>query len=234
MRHMIIRAMIIASGGALAFPALAADLVALVEEVSGAAEPVEPFTYMTNGKTVDLGLQGTLVIDYLRSCTRETITGGTVTIGIDHSSVTGGKLRSKKIECDGERLALLANQANQSGGLVFRKMQAKSDSASPPPGEQTIYGTMPLVDFGEPLPHGENGKLRLMVERLDASSKPATIEITADHLLYGRLYDFAASHRALAQGGVYRLTAGERSITVRVDPTATSGAGPVLGRLVRL
>ena len=113
-------------------------------------------------------------------------------------------------------------------------MQAKSDSASPLPREQTIYGTMPLVDFGELLPHGVNRKLRLIVERLDTASNPATIEITADHLLYGRLYDFAASHRALARGGVYRLTAGERSITVRVDPTATSGAGPVLGRLVRL
>jgi hypothetical protein len=65
-------------------PALAAPIpVALVEEVSGAPAGVEFMDYVETGKTIELGARGGIVLSYLNSCVRETISGGTVTVGTD-------------------------------------------------------------------------------------------------------------------------------------------------------
>src|ERR1700730_17000118 len=72
-------------------PALAAPIpVALVEEVSGAPAGVEFMDYVETGKTIELGARGGIVLSYLNSCVRETISGGTVTVGTDQSDVQGG------------------------------------------------------------------------------------------------------------------------------------------------
>ena len=62
-------------------PALVAPIpVALVEEVSGAPAGVEFMDYVEAGKTIELGARGGIVLNYLNSCVRETITGGTVKV----------------------------------------------------------------------------------------------------------------------------------------------------------
>jgi hypothetical protein len=64
-------------------PALAAPIpVALVEEVSGAPAGVEFMDYVETGKTIELGARGGIVLSNLNSCVRETISGGTVKVGI--------------------------------------------------------------------------------------------------------------------------------------------------------
>src|ERR1700730_8806019 len=74
-------------------PALAAPIpVALVEEVSGAPAGVEFMDYVETGKTIELGARGGIVLSYLNACVRETISGGTVTVGTGQSDVQGEEL----------------------------------------------------------------------------------------------------------------------------------------------
>src|SRR5580700_11021164 len=91
-------------------PVLAADPVALVEEVSGTSAGIDFMDYLSAGKILKLGSTDKLVIDYLRSCVRETITGGVVTIGADESRVVGGSVKREKVQCDGGKLRLTTDQ----------------------------------------------------------------------------------------------------------------------------
>ena len=54
--------------------------VALVEDVTG-APGVEFMDYVEVGKIIPLNAQDSVVLDYLYSCVRETITGGVITVG---------------------------------------------------------------------------------------------------------------------------------------------------------
>jgi hypothetical protein len=100
--------------------AAAAEPVALVEDVSGTAGGVEFMDYLAAGREIQLHAQDRLVLDYLRSCWRETITGGTVTVGAEQSVVKGGTVSRDKVECDGGKMRLSADQAAKSGVVVFR------------------------------------------------------------------------------------------------------------------
>ena len=64
---------------ATAAPAWAADPSAIVEDTKGKVE-VEFMDYLVPGRVVKLGANDELVLGYLRSCWRETIKGGTVTV----------------------------------------------------------------------------------------------------------------------------------------------------------
>src|SRR5438128_2137893 len=57
--------------------------VALVEDVTGNPAGVALMDYLETGKTIALGPRDSVVLSYMSSCVRETITGGTVTIGTD-------------------------------------------------------------------------------------------------------------------------------------------------------
>ena len=62
-------------------PIAARAQVALVEEVNSKSAGVQSMDYVTTGRQIRLGKQDTLVLSYLGSCWRETIAGGTVTVG---------------------------------------------------------------------------------------------------------------------------------------------------------
>jgi hypothetical protein len=206
-------------------PAMAADPAALVEDVSGTSAGVEFMDYLAAGRELRLGPQDRLVIDYLRSCWRETISGGTVTIGVEQSTVTGGTVSRDKIECDGGRMRLTVEQAAKSGVVVFRAppKPAAGHAASV---ERTVYGLSPIFELGA------GG--RLVVERLDKQGAPLTLEIAPTQLLRGRFYDFAKDGRALVAGGVYRASIAGRSLVFQVDAKAKPGATAPAGRLLKL
>ena len=94
----------------------AAGPAALVESV-GASTNI--MSYVETGKTFRLGAQDTMVLSYLDSCLRETITGGTVIIGIDHSEVRGGKVTRTKLDC-GSNLFELTGSTAQVAGRALR------------------------------------------------------------------------------------------------------------------
>jgi hypothetical protein len=213
----------VTAGGLGSLPALAADPVALVEDVSGTSAGIDFMDYLAAGKTVHLGGTDRLVIDYLRSCVRETITGGVVTIGADESRVVGGAVKREKVQCDGGKLRLTTDQAAKSGAIVFRGVPKRAEEVKV---ERTLYGLSPLVDL--------NGAGTLMIERLDQPDEPMVVNVQAEQLTRGTFYDLAKFGRALVAGGLYRATGNGRSVVFKIDPMAQPGAAPLAGRLLRL
>src|SRR5262245_10264646 len=98
----------LAAVGSLAFATLAwaQAPVAVVEDVSGKVAGVEFMDYVAAGKVIKLGARDTLVLGYLKSCWRETITAGIVTIGSEQSEVQNGKVERTRVKCDGGQMNL--------------------------------------------------------------------------------------------------------------------------------
>lgn len=207
---------------ACAMPAAAADPSAIVEDTKGKLD-VEFMDYLAPGRVVKLGAGDELVLGYLRSCWREAIRGGTVTIGAEQSTVAGGTVKREKVQCEGAKLKLSADQAAQSGVMVFRAPPRPGAAAVP---ELTIYGLSPVLDI--------RGGGKVTIARLDAAAPPMTFDVATHQLARGSMYDLARDGRALAAGGTYRASVGNRQLVFRVDPMAQPGRAPVVGRLLRL
>src|SRR5271165_6401258 len=95
------------AGAVFASVAAAAPVqVALVENVTGNPAGVEFMDYLETGKIIELGPRDTIVLSYMSSCVRETITGGTVTIGTDRSEVQAGKVARSTVPCDAGKMLL--------------------------------------------------------------------------------------------------------------------------------
>ena len=98
--------------------------------------------------------------------------------------IKNGAVTREKVQCDGGRLRLKAEQAAKSGVVVFRKMPGKVERpAATPTIDQTLYGVSPLVE----LPGGG----RIVIERIDQAGERLEVEIAKGQLLRGKFYDFA-------------------------------------------
>jgi hypothetical protein len=215
----------------VALPALAAEPVAIVEDAKGRNLDVDFMDYLEAGRVVKLAVGDELVVGYLASCWRETIKGGTVTIGAEQSSVAGGTVRREKVACSGTKMQLTSDQAAKSGVMVFRappRPTAANASAAQP--TQTIYGLSPVLDV--------KGGGQITIARLDQADAPVTLDIPAQQLMRGSFFDMAKADRALVAGGIYRISVGgaadARQIVFKVDSEAKPGAAPMLSRLLRL
>ena len=120
-----IRKMALAIAGAVmaTSAASAASPVALIEDLSGNHAALEVMDYLETGQVIRLGARETLVLSYLNSCTRETITGGTVTVGTEQSEVVSGKVERTKVRCDRARASASAEHVIQASGRVFRGLK---------------------------------------------------------------------------------------------------------------
>lgn len=207
-----------------AAPTLAADPAAIVEDVQGPVKDVQPFDYLMPGTQIMVPAQATLVIGYLKSCARETITGGKVVIGTDRSAVDNGQVLRETVECDGGHLQLTGAQAAKSGVMVFRGVP-KPD-AQPQP-QLTVYGVSPIFTLA--------GADRLEITRLDQSGQPPLDFALAKPKVGRRVaLDLAQQNVALAPGGVYQASGGTHSVVFKIDASAKPGAAPAVGRLVRI
>jgi hypothetical protein len=101
--------------------AAAADPIeaALVESLTGYSRGVESMDYVRSGQVIRLGPQQTIVLSYMSSCLRETITGGTVTVGIDRSEVQSGEVRRTSGQCEVRKIEL-TSALSHIGGRTFR------------------------------------------------------------------------------------------------------------------
>ncbi len=213
-------------GVALAAPSAAAPApVAIVEEAQGGAIGVAPLDYLTAGKVLHLGAKDELVLDYLNSCTREVILGGTVTVGAAGSTVVGGRIEDGKVPCDNRQRELLGWEPPTGNAPSFTGLPKPRGQ----PGETgigyTLYGRSPLMDLGAP---GQ-----LTIERVDQPGDPIRLEVAPSDLIRGRFYDFAKAGRSLTPGAIYRASFEGRSIVFFVDALAQPGDSPLLGRLLR-
>ena len=107
------------AGALAATPALAGDAVALLESLAGQSQRVELMKYAHAGQVIRLGPDQTLVLSYKDSCVRETITGGTVTIGTDQSDVRSGEVTRIRGPCVVGRVDV-SNGEFSVGGRSFR------------------------------------------------------------------------------------------------------------------
>jgi hypothetical protein len=201
--------------------AQAQDPVAVVEDISG-SPGVELMDYVSEGKTIKLAPTDSIVLSYLKSCWRETITGGVVTVGAGQSTVDGGTITREKVACDGGKMELAAAQSKQGAAMVFR-----GTGHTPPPKPQfTIYARSPVIELA--------GGGTLSLERVDRpGEKKLDLSITEDELAHGKFYDLAKAGTELQPGGVYRAKAGNQQVVFQVDAGAKADVGPLAGRLVR-
>ena len=212
---------------AVSAPGLAsAEPVAIVEQVLGAPPGLQALDYLSAGQAVELGAGGAVVIDYLRSCIRETIERGSVKVGGEQSIVAGGRVERTRIECDHGGRNAKPGMEEGSGGPGFVQPLKPEGQPHETGITRTIYGTSPLFDLG--------GPGRLKIEPLDPRGSAVELSIFAGELVHGRFYDFAAAGKHLEAGGLYRATARGQSVVFWIDPLAHEGAGPPGGRLIRL
>ena len=111
--------------GALAvIPAFAGDAVALIEGLTSPSQRVELMVYAHVGQVIHLNTDQTMVLSYRDTCIRETITGGTITIGTGQSEVrSAARLERVQNTCDLRKVD--ANQTEGiSGGRAFRGLSA--------------------------------------------------------------------------------------------------------------
>ncbi|MBL8696734.1 MAG: hypothetical protein JNK67_00090 [Alphaproteobacteria bacterium] len=217
---MVVAASVAAPLGGWIARAQSRDPVAVVERVTGRSAGVSEMDYIAVGQVIRLAKQDTLVVSYLRACVRETIQGGTVTVGENGSEVANGEVQRQKFVCDAGRLRLKPQQASASGVMVFRGGPPKE--AMP---EITIYARSPLIDgLGTGL---------LLIERTDKPADRLAIQIKPG-MLKRRALDLLPMGITLEPGGRYVLTSGDRQLIFTVSTDATTPDGPLLRRLLRL
>ncbi len=211
------------SVGVLVLSASAQSPAAVVEELAGNVPGVAFMDYVDSGQVIRLGAHDRIVLGYMKSCWRETITGGTV--GPDQSEVVGGEVARAKVACDGGKMLLSAELAGKRGAMVFRQAPKPQPVALLRP-EFTLYGLSPIFELRPP------GKL--VIERLDQRGERHELAVTGQELMRGAFFDCAKAGVALAPGGIYRAKFADREIVFKIDADAKPGDAPLLGRLARL
>ncbi len=208
---------------AFAAPAFAQAPVAVVEDVAAKSAGVEFMDYVAAGKVIKLGPDGTMILGYLRSCWRETIRGGTVTVGPALSEVQDGTVDRVRIDCDGGRMELASAQAKQSGATVFRKV---APANATPKAQFRIFGRSPVIEL--------KGGGTVLLERVDvANGERFEITIRPMEMVRGAFYDLLRAGKSLHPGGIYRATVADQRLVFEVDKDAKAGAEPVASRLLR-
>lgn len=190
---------------------------ALIEDVTGNPSGVALMDYVNTGKVIRLGVGDAIVLSYLKSCVRETIIGGTITVGSDQSDVQSGKLERTRVDCDANKMIVTSQHADQAAGLVFRAL-------SPKP-QFILYGLSPIVEL--------KGGGTLVIERLDVSGERQEVTIGKERLLGGAFFDLYSGGKPLTAGGIYRAFVGKQQFVFKIDPNAKSGRTPIVGRLLR-
>jgi hypothetical protein len=194
---------------------------ALVEDVKGTGVDVEFMDYVGAGQVIKLRPGDILVLSYLKSCEHETITGGTVTVGVEHSEVDGGKVARTKVACDGGKVELSSRQATETAATAFRLQNA--------PHETTLYARAPMIEIPKLHPGDSHD---LVIERVDRPGERFEVKID-ENLSGGGFYDMAKTSKRLTPGATYRASIGDHRITFKVDASARSGQAPVVSRLLR-
>jgi hypothetical protein len=203
--------------------AIAQTPVAVVEEVQGNVTGAEFMDYVAPGKVIKLGQGASVVLGYMKSCRRETITGvGTVIVGQDESMVHLAEINGAKTGCDSAQAHATTRETGDVAATVVRSLEKRD---APPSPKLTLYGASPLVEA--------RGRGTLVFDRLDQKGERQKFELTGNQLK-GRFYDLAGTSQSLAPGGTYAATFASRRIVFRVDPQAKPGPTPIVGRLLRM
>lgn len=191
------------AGAAHATPAR----VAVVEDSQKTAGLGQIFDMLAENDVIDLAPNETIVLGYTKSCVREHITGGKVVVGRKESTVTGGAVTRETVQCAVNKLALNADESQQSATIAFRGAV------------KHIYVRQPVVMARK--------SAGVVVEAIEGGQ---TWKVVPKD---GRI-DFAAEKIELTPGASYRLKGFTQTVIVEVDPKATSAKTGKLERIVIL
>jgi hypothetical protein len=195
--------------------------VAVVEDVQGKVTGAEVMDYVVPGQVIKLGAGGLVVLGYMKSCWRETISGiGTVIVGTEQSAVHLAEFKADKVACDPSQSQHVGREVGESAAAVVRSLNADS----PPP--LVLHGQSPII--------ATSNRGRLVVERLDVRGERYEIDLTLAAMTRGKFYDFARTKIALKPGGKYSATLKSKQVVFVIDANADPGSGPIIGRLVPL
>ena len=195
--------------------------VAVVEDVQGKVTGAEVMDYVVPGQVIKLGAGGLVVLGYMKSCWRETISGiGTVIVGTEQSAVHLAEFKADKVACDPSQSQRIGREVGESAAAVVRSLNADS----PPP--LVLHGQSPIIATSD--------RGRLVVERLDVRGERYEIDLTLAAMTRGKFYDFARTKIALKPGGKYSATLKSKQVVFVIDANADPGSGPIIGRLVPL
>ncbi|HEY4406562.1 MAG TPA: hypothetical protein VGN55_18105 [Xanthobacteraceae bacterium] len=194
---------------------------ALVEDVKSATSEVEFMDYVGSGQLIKLAPGDVLVLSYLKSCEHETITGGTVLVGADHSDVRDGQIVRAKVPCDGGKMKLSSQQASKSAASAFRLQSADI--------QPDLFARTPVVQLPRVLAIGDR---TLLIERTDRRGERHEVKID-DTAAAAGFYDLARINVSLARGAIYDASIGGHKMTFQIDPKAKSGPAPIVSRLLR-
>src|SRR5580704_14702187 len=194
---------------------------ALVEDVTSATADIEFMDYVGNGQVIKLEPGDVLVLSYLKSCEHETIIGGTVMVGAEHSEVQDGQVVRAKVPCDGGKMRLSSQQASKSAASAMRLQSADI--------EPTLYARTPVVQFPKVLASVDR---TLLIERIDRRGERHEFKID-DTIAAAGFYDLAKINVSLTRGAIYDTSIGGHKMTFQIDAKARSGPAPIVSRLLR-
>jgi hypothetical protein len=196
--------------------AFAAGPSAIVEEVSYETGDLLAFDYLFAGREIAVPTGQRLVIGYLSSCVRETVTGGTIRIGVKQSEGDAAIAR-EAMSCAGAAAVAGADASATALTAIFRGGDKEVVS-----GDRPVNSTLPVFLA----PHNAS---TLSVSRLDADGPEVQLDVS------GGVVDMAAAGAApLQPAGVYFASAGTAFVEFAVSATAQATGGPATPRLVRL
>jgi hypothetical protein len=117
--------------------------VAVVEDVQGKVTGAEVMDYVVPGQVIKLGAGGMVVLGYMKSCWRETISGiGTVIVGTEQSAVHLAEFKADKVACDPSQSQRIGREVGESAAAVVRSLNADSPTSPPP---LVLHGLSPII-----------------------------------------------------------------------------------------
>ena len=103
----------------------ALTLVAVVEDVQGNVSGAELMDYVAPGQVIKLGPGGMIVLGYMKSCWRETISGaGAVIVGTEQSGVQLADVKAEKVPCDPKQSDKVGREVGESAAAVVRSAKS--------------------------------------------------------------------------------------------------------------
>lgn len=195
--------------------------VAIVEDVSVEVTALQFMDIVEEGQIITLEDGQSITLGFLNSCTRESITGGIVTVGYEESQVSGGSVERELVDCDGGDLQLSKGQKQSAGVIVFRKAPTKKTKVRRP--QRILYGVSPLIKL---LDDQASKGVTMTLNRLDGIEERYVINVTDG------VVDLLRENIRLDPGGLYVAAVGDHDVVFKISPLATNEGSSVLSRLL--
>ena len=187
---------------------LANEPAAMVEEITSGPDSLSAYDYLYPGRVISLGENGALTLIYFKTCLRERILGGKVTVQ-EHKSIVQG---SSQLSRNAAGCGLIDRQfynddRRTSAAMVFRRLTS-----------------IPVIDHLSP-----------RFETLNKSDWISIIELPSALEVFrtqqpDQIIDLNSLGFLLKPGSVYRVETNDHFAIIQIefDSTKKTGSSPIL------